>query len=236
MIKWRKKRILRNLRDEIDQMRINPGTEGRWYKWHAWHRTAEFALRRFFGSDHPLVEEFGSIWPEMAKSSSYTVYRRENASQSVGILSNAILELDLAHGRGVEKEFVYAIDEGLRARVQHAIDVEDWSAVASLAATYVEDRLRLWGGLGHDSFGVNLMTQVLKPENGVLTLGRTSGEREGWHQLGRGFAASCSNVDRHRIQERDDLKHYAFGVLGAASLLITQLKHERGTIFASPRL
>ncbi|MFV5991380.1 TIGR02391 family protein [Streptomyces sp. NPDC056231] len=216
-------------------MRKYPEFDSLWDKWPAWHKSSSFALRRILGSDHPLVEEFASLWPEKEKTDKFAVYRRQNASKSEGILESAIFELDFSRSREVDKEFVYAVDEGLRARVQHAIDAEDWSAVASLAATYVEDRVRLWSGLGNDSFGVSLMTQVLKPENGILALGRTPGEKEGWHQLGRGFAAACSNVDRHRIQQRDDLKHYAFGVLGLASLILTQLKHERGTIFASPR-
>jgi hypothetical protein len=70
------------------------------------------------------------------------------------------------------------------------------------------------------------MTAVFRPEGGEFPLGQTQGEREGWHQFARGFAAALRNVDTHRIQDRDDLKRYALGVLGAASLLLTQLRHK----------
>jgi hypothetical protein len=123
------------------------------------------------------------------------------------------------------------LDPDLMARVDHVFRVEDWTAVASLAATFVEDRFRVWAGLDHSSFGVHLMTKVLHPETGVFPLGIAAGEREGWHQLGRGFVSACSNVDRHRIQSRDDLRRYAVGVLGTANLLLTQMRHQHGDEF-----
>ena len=41
------------------------------------------------------------------------------------------------------------------------------------------------------------------------------------------------NADTHRIQERDDHKRYAMGVVGTASLLLTQLRHQHGNSFRS---
>jgi len=76
------------------------------------------------------------------------------------------------------------------------------------------------------------MTAVLG-ENGVFPLGRTQGEAQGWHRLGMGFAMALRNVDTQRIQTRDDDKRYALGVLGAGSLLLTQLRYEHGNRFKS---
>ena len=45
-----------------------------------------------------------------------------------------------------------------------------------------------------------------------------------------GFAQALGNVDRHRIQSRDDAQRYAIGVLGLGSLLLTQLRHEHGDL------
>lgn len=42
--------------------------------------------------------------------------------------------------------------------------------------------------------------------------------------LGTDFAQALGNVDRHKIQSRDDAKRYAFGILGLGSLLQTQLR------------
>ena len=45
-----------------------------------------------------------------------------------------------------------------------------------------------------------------------------------------GFAQALGNVDRHRIQSREDAQRYAIGVLGLGSLLLTQLRHEHGDL------
>jgi hypothetical protein len=47
---------------------------------------------------------------------------------------------------------------------------------------------------------------------------------DGWRFLAVGFASALGNVDRHNIQDRADLKQYAFGVLGLASLLLVQVR------------
>jgi hypothetical protein len=46
-----------------------------------------------------------------------------------------------------------------------------------------------------------------------------------------GFALALRNVDTHRIQQRDDHKRHAMGVVGTASLLLTQLRHQHGNSF-----
>ena len=61
-------------------------------------------------------------------------------------------------------------------------------------------------------------------------LGSRAAEREGWRALATGFAQALSNVDRHRIQRRDDARRYALGVLGLGSLLLTQLRYEHGDL------
>ena len=52
-----------------------------------------------------------------------------------------------------------------------------------------------------------------------------------WLALGIGFTAALGNADRHRIQQRDDARRYAVGVLGVGSLLLTQLRYEHGNRF-----
>lgn len=62
-------------------------------------------------------------------------------------------------------------------------------------------------------------------------MGRTSGEKQGWHRLAMGIAMALRNVDAHRFQSRDDHKRYALGVLGTCSLLLTQMRYEHGNRF-----
>ena len=71
------------------------------------------------------------------------------------------------------------------------------------------------------------MSTALRPNAASpLELGYTPGEQEGWHLLAMGFVSALGNVDRHRIQDRDDLRRYGLGVLYTASLLLTQIRHQ----------
>ena len=54
---------------------------------------------------------------------------------------------------------------------------------------------------------------------------------DGWRFFAQGIAQALRNVDTHRIQERPDLKRYALGVVGACSLLLTQMRFEHGNRF-----
>jgi hypothetical protein len=56
---------------------------------------------------------------------------------------------------------------------------------------------------------------------------------EGWRFLAVGFASALGNVDRHNIQDRADLKQYALGVLGLASLLLTQVRFTHPAVVAA---
>jgi hypothetical protein len=68
-------------------------------------------------------------------------------------------------------------------------------------------------------------------DRGGYRLGLTDGEKQGWHRLAMGASMALRNADTHRIASRDDHKRYAMGVLGAGSLLLTQLRHEHGNRF-----
>ena len=67
-------------------------------------------------------------------------------------------------------------------------------------------------------------------------LGSRTGEREGWRALATGFAQALSNVDRHKIQRRQDAQRYAIGVLGLGSLILTQLRHEHAELIEDMQL
>ena len=75
------------------------------------------------------------------------------------------------------------------------------------------------------------MVEVLKPGVGLFPHGRTAGEHEGRLALGIGITMALGNADRHRVQQRDDAKRYGMGVLGAGSLLLTQLRHQHANSF-----
>ncbi len=116
-------------------------------------------------------------------------------------------------------------DPALWAHVRGLVQDEDWGKVASQAAIFVEDRLRRWAGLDGNTYGIKLYAQVLAPD-GDLRLGSRAGEYEGWRNLGTGFALAIGNVERHNLHERPDARRYAIGVLGLASLMLTQVRYQ----------
>jgi hypothetical protein len=202
----------------------------------AWKMQASTTLAEVLGEFHPLVKELTPLWKYEEPDDAFTAnaWAEQHWREAQGIMDTAISSYIFMNTQIHNSTIANTLDADLMARVDHVFRVEDWTAVASLAATFVEDRFRTWAGLDHTAFGVNLMTKVLHPDTGVFPLGVAQGELEGWHQLGRGFMSSCSNVDRHRIQSRDDLRQYAVGVLGTASLLLTQMRYQHGNRFKNP--
>jgi hypothetical protein len=109
---------------------------------------------------------------------------------------------------------------------------------AEEVAIFVENHIRTWANSpkdrnGNELVGKNLYLKVFD-DSSDYRLGAQAGEREGWRYLGMGFAQALSNVDRHRIQNRDDAKRYALGVLGLGSLLLTQMRFEHEAILHTP--
>jgi hypothetical protein len=198
----------------------------------AWEVQAVTVFTDAFGQRHFLNEDLDDLINSKTPDGQNSLYYRGKYWRKArGIIDSAIASYNFMHTPFRDSGVANVLDSELMARVDHVFQMNDWTAVASLAATFVEDRFRTWAGLDNTSFGVNLMTKVLHPETGILPLGISPGESEGWHQLGRGFMSSCSNVDRHRIQSRDDLQRYAVGVLGTASLLLTQMHNQHAESF-----
>jgi hypothetical protein len=218
LVKLRRKALHQARRSALSEYGVSDG----------WKLHAVTALAEILGESHPFLDSIKSAWDYEAPDDYGTRYAWEKQTwrESVGIMNAAIASYIFMNTKIQESTIANTLDSDLMIRVDHVFRAEDWTAVASLAATFVEDRFRVWAGFDHNFFGVNLMTKVLHPETGVFPLGIATGECEGWHQLGRGFVGACSNVDRHRIQSRDDLRRYAVGVLGTASLLLTQMRHQ----------
>jgi hypothetical protein len=146
---------------------------------------------------------------------------------AVALIDAAIYELGLLAEDDVDAT---AFDTELWLHVRHSVDEGRWEQVASAAATFVEDKVRRWSGnpqddKGNKMFGQPLFAQAFA-DGGPLRLGSQANEVSGWRNLAIGFTAALGNVDRHNIQERADLRLYALGVLGLASLLLTQIRYE----------
>lgn len=119
------------------------------------------------------------------------------------------------------------IDPGLWAHIAGLVADGDWGKVASQTAIFTEDRVRNWSGRPRNEVGEKLMSAVFG-EHGVFPLGSNDGERQGWHRLAMGISMALRNVDAHHIQNRENHKRYAIGVVGTSSLLLTQVRFEYG--------
>ena len=119
------------------------------------------------------------------------------------------------------------IDPQLWAHVQGLIAAADWEKVAREAAVFVEDKLRQWAKVPPSVTGsVNVFKAAIGSNGFVLPKTAQSSEQQGWQQLATGFALANEVVDQ--INHRSDAERYALGVLGMASLLLTEVRHEYG--------
>jgi hypothetical protein len=203
----------------------------------SWKSRVESILTRSLGAQHHITTAFKGVrYGLMAFSSSTPKSAGDDAfidgvHKATGYIDAAIYELGfLTAGDEPVDERAYYPD--LWEHVRALVEAEDWPKVASQTAIFVEDRFRIWTGHlkdkhGNDLHGKDLFATVLKDDS-EYRLGRTRPEMEGWRALGVGFVQALSNVDRHRIQDREDARRYALGVLGLGSLLMTQLSYEHG--------
>ena len=204
-----------------------------------WKAKVIAVLERSLGTDSSTVQQFTKlryhpgIWTgapgEAERDRQFFAGRVDDA---IALIDAAIYELDLSIGAPAVEGGSY--DAGLWDHVKHSVEEERWEQVASAAVIYVEDKVRRWSGTPLDKQGKKLVGQALfataLSPAGSLALGSQSNETEGWRSLGTGLVAALGNVDRHGIQERPDAKQYALGVLGLASLLLTQIKFEHADV------
>ncbi|KOX10983.1 hypothetical protein ADK66_06800 [Micromonospora sp. NRRL B-16802] len=204
----------------------------------SWRPRVRLIFVRALGEDNHIVKSLDEVkyWPTVAfggmQRSHYEDARRGGVRKAIGLIDAAIYELGLTGGDEPVDEHAY--DPDLWAHVKGLVEDEEWGKVASQTAIFVESHIRTWAGSPQDRNGNNLIGKQLYSEvfgdTSDYRLGRQASEREGWRALGVGFAQALSNVDRHRIQTRDDAKRYALGVLGLGSLLLTQLRYEHSDI------
>lgn len=226
---------LEELKEEAATQRVMGGSE----HLTSWKGKVRGVLVAALGKDDHLVDRFDSVRYSLRMSSSSTPQSRHDQARHVGIrntcgiIDAAVYQLRLQMDDD-EPVDIRSFDPELWEHVKQLVEDADWGKVASQTAIFVEDRIRKWAGepggkQGEALVGKGLMAHVFG-DSSDWRLGSRAGEREGWRGLGMGFAQALGNVDRHRIQSRDDAQRYAIGVLGLGSLLLTQLHHEHGDL------
>jgi hypothetical protein len=227
---------LEQLRDEAGEDRVKAGGEGLT----AWKAKVRGVLAQALGTNDNIVKKFDSMkfhYTGISHSgmdrSVYTTARHARIRDACGLIEAALHQLDLLSGDD-EPVDERAFDPDLWNFVKGLVEDEDWGKVASQTAIFVESHVRDWADDPKDRHGDSLIGKVLFStvfaDESDWRLGARAGEREGWRFLGMGFAQALSNVDRHRIQKRDDARRYAIGVLGLGSLLLTQMRFEHSDL------
>lgn len=226
---------LEALKEEATKPEVMSGGE----HWTAWKGKVRAVLAGALGKEDHVVERFDHVkyslgmWTDRTPPSAFAQARHSGIRNACGIIDAAVYQLRLQVDDD-EPVDLRSFDPELWEHVKQLVEDGDWGKVASQTAIFVEDRIRTWAGepitkQGDALIGKGLMAHVFG-ETSDWRLGSRAGEREGWRGLGMGFAQALSNVDRHRIQSRDDAQRYAIGVLGLGSLLLTQLRHEHGDL------
>jgi hypothetical protein len=142
---------------------------------------------------------------------------------AAALLEAAIFEVEVLQGDGPQTVGTY--DIGLWQHVRHLVDEERWDQVVSQSVIYVEDKVRRWSGQARGTVGKGLFTEAFK-QGGKLALGTEPNEQVGWLNLALGLVGAVGNVARHHVEDRSDGRLYGLGVVGLASLLLTQVKYE----------
>jgi hypothetical protein len=198
----------------------------------SWEARTRSALTRALGAQHYITEQFiDTHWSSVSLDGALDARAfRDSAIRVQGMLDAAIAEVEML-GDDVPVADEEGIDAELWEEVAPEIRSESWVKVARNALIFTEDRIRKWAGRPESEVGAALAVAIFKAPQGNFQLGKTDGETEGWQLFAQGIAKALRNVDTHRIQERPDLKRYALGVVGACSLLLTQMRFEHGNRF-----
>lgn len=130
---------------------------------------------------------------------------------------------NLEHGFGSIIDST-VIDPALWDHVAGLCESGEWEKLPIQTSVFLENMLRTWTDVPPTTNSLEVFSKALE----YFPLGDTPGEANGWNLIARGFALGIRNRSGHRLHDRDDIKRYAFGVLGSASLLLTEIKRRHG--------
>ena len=196
-----------------------------------WAAAVASALAEGFGVDHDYYTRFTAIeyspsfWTSGTDRSYFEKVRLGALGRAEDVVKAALRELDESD---VADSNDY--DPALWRSISGLVESGDWPKVAASTAIFLENQLRLWANLPASVYGKKVAVAVFNPTSGKYPCGDpdANGEQEGWQSLAIGLFQAVGNVDRHRVQDREDVRTYAMGVVGTASLLLTQLRMQHG--------
>jgi hypothetical protein len=221
---------LKQLRTEASSLPLSTSS----LEFNSWHPRTRSTLSRSLGETHHITQRFIDIaWTpsafRMGDSQVFSNTFRATIPEAQGVIDAAIAELELI-SEDVPVADDSGVDHELWEHVAPEVRAEAWGKVASQAVIFTEDRIRRWTGRPVNEVGKELAVAIFG-KAGQFQMGLTEGENQGWQLFAQGIAQALRNVDAHRIQKRADHKRYAMGLVGACSLLLTQLRYEHSNRF-----
>ncbi len=225
------RKTLQELKSEIHWLALSSSAleEPRFISWRS--RT-QSVLEKVLGAEHAITRNFASLrWaPATYRPERAWIERNEAfqpaAKRAEGYLDAALAELDWISDVGVLD--AAGVDPELWQFVAADIEGENWGKAATQTTLFLEDRIRRWTAQPADLVGEKLSAKVFGPGS-EYRLGLTDGEKDGWQLFAMGVFKALRNAAVHRIDDRPDHRRYVLGVLGACSLLLTQLRHEHSS-------
>ena len=229
---------LDELQTELEQWSssIPPGLD-------LWRHKLSALISEILNPNHALAMRLAGIRWSPGSGASSTRQRRNDWYNPPGADEEAFrlakqtaveiieaLRWELARRVPATDPFVDAtIDPELWKHVRGLVEARDWEKVAREAAVFVEDKLRNWASISPSVTGsVNVFKAAIGSSGFLLPKAGPTSEQQGWQQLAIGFALALRNPSGHQVKNRSDAERYALGVLGVASLLLTELRHEYG--------
>jgi Protein of unknown function (Hypoth_ymh) len=191
-----------------------------------WQHKMFVLIEEILDPKDALAIRLGSVhWEDAARF-------RTNKEKAEGIIKSLRWHLDRL-SPATDPFSDATVDPDLWAHVRGLIEAGDWEKVAREAAVFVETKLRQWASVPSTVTGsVDVFKKAITttPGLGGFVLGKDgqTSEQGGWQQLAVGFALALRNPSGHQVKNRIDAKRYALGVLGMASLLLTEVRHEYG--------
>jgi hypothetical protein len=220
---------LKSLRDEAAT--LPPSTSSS--EFNSWEPRTRSALTRALGEKHHITQRFiNTRWTPsiftLGDESAFIGTFNATIPEVQGVLDAAVAEIELLAEEGPVADEA-GVDHELWEHVAPEVRSEAWGKAAREAVIFTEDRIRRWAGRPVTEVGKELAVAIFG-SNGEYRMGLVEGEK-GWQFLAQGIAQALRNADTHRIQDRSDHRRYAMGVIGACSLLLTQMRFEHGNRF-----
>ena len=217
------------LKEEAQHLNFSPKSGGL----STWDGKVRVVLSGYFGDQDYLVTQQKSVsyYPAWVAVDDINA-RKSGIEECCSIIDTAIYRIRLESNNDDSVAVPTDYDPELWEHVKTLVQREEWDKVPAQVSIFVESKIREWADTPTDKSGQRLVGKSLMArvfgENGRLRLGSQSNETEGWRSLAIGFTQAISNAVRHRVSEREDARQYAIGVLGLASLLFTEVRHEYG--------